>query len=548
MKKTVQVNLNGLVFTLDEDAYEQLSAYLKRIGLRYQNSQGKDEILSDIEARIAELLQEMIHGQKQVVGLVDVQSVMNILGDPEQFESDDDGQEAAWSIDEEQSSKRLFRDPDNRILSGVCSGIAYYFGIDPVWIRLAFGLAFIFFGTGFFLYILLWIIIPEARTTADRLHMKGKPININNIGNAIERELDGLGKRVSDAGQRFGKVSGKKVENGVDRLAAFLVEFFSRLFLVVGKLIGGILVFVGLFALVALVAGALGVADMVHFGATDWDVSMSIYEWGDLVFNSSDWLLIAVFAFVLLLGIPFISILYGGLILLFPKVKVPFLGASLTGLWFVGLILAIFTGFSTAKEFSKEETIVQRNLIPDSIHANDTLIITVASDPFNIPVRRAYSARNDFMMKVSDRRIIMGNIDFSINKSKDDQVWVEVSKTANAASYEVAEQRADSILYRYTVEANKIAFHPYFTYPQIQLLRSQEVRVLLTIPIGKTVFLAEEVKRIMEDIPNITNTYDPEMVGHYWRMEEDGLTCLDCMAEEEATQNTVQQAAVLSED
>lgn len=537
MKKTVQVNLNGLVFTLDEDAYEQLSAYLKRVGQRYHNSLGKEEILSDIEARIAELLQDLIHGQKQVISLADVQSVMETLGDPEQFESDDDTQEANWATSDDQNTKRLFRDPDNRILSGVCSGVSYYLGIDPVWIRLAFGLAFIFFGTGFFFYILLWIVIPEAKTTADKLHMKGKPININNIGSAIERELDGLGKRVSDAGDKFGNVSGKKIERGIDRLASFLVEFFTRLFQVIGKVLGVILIIIGLFALVALVAGAVGVADMIHFGATDWDVSMSIYEWGDLVFNSSDWLLMAVFAFVLLLGIPFISILYGGLLLLLPQVKVPFLGASLTGLWFIGLILAIFTGFNTAREFSKEETIVQRRQVLDSNQVADTLYITTAADPFNIPVRRAYSARNDFMMKVNNRRIIIGNLDFTVNKSKDENVWIETAKTAKAATYEVAEQRADSICYNYTIEGNKIAFDPFFSYPQIQLLRSQNVDLTLSIPVGKTIFLSEEVKRIMEDIPNITNTYDPEMVGHFWRMEEDGLSCLDCEIDSESLED-----------
>ena len=198
MKRTVQVNLSGQVFTIDEDAYEVLSAYLKRIASLYDRSAGKDEILSDIESRIAELLIERKGESKEVVTIEDVAAVTAIMGNPEQFEDDsmDDTEESyRTNYSSDSSKKRLYRDSDNGIIGGVCSGIAYYFGIDPVWIRLFFGLSFIFFGSGVIFYILLWIIIPEARSASEKLNMKGEPVNIGSIGKTIEKEIGSLERK-----------------------------------------------------------------------------------------------------------------------------------------------------------------------------------------------------------------------------------------------------------------------------------------------------------------------------------------------------------------
>ena len=537
MKKTVQVNLNGQVFTLDEDAYELLSGYLNRIGRLYDQSAGKDEILSDIEARIAELLSERITSEKQVIYIKDVQEVVAIMGNPEQFEEDATGDSNTGSYHQRSSDysqrRRLYRDPENPIIGGVCSGIAYYFGIDPIWIRLAFGIALVFFGTGVLFYILLWIVIPEAKSTADKLHMRGEPVNINNIGKTIEKEIDAFGERVSQAGDRFSKGSGRRLERGIDKFFHFIAELLRGFFTVLGKLIGGLFIIIGMFTIVAILAGTVGIADIIHFSSNDWNASMSVYEWGDIVFNSSEWLFTAVVGFILLIGIPFIALMYGGILLLFPSVKVPYLGASLTGLWFIGVILSILTAFSTASEFSKVETKMDRIPMESIGLSGDTLILEVGQDPFNISERRAYYSRNDFMMKIDDRNIVIGNVDLNVLRSNDQDVWIELKRSAQGSSYEMAQERADSIRYQFRVDSNRIAFDPYFSYPQIQLLRDQEVEATLRIPVGKTIYLSPSLKRIMEDIPNVTNTYDPDMVGHYWKMEVDGLTCLDCQQEED---------------
>ena len=183
MNKTVTVNIGGIVFHIDEIAYDKLRDYLETIRNYFRGSDGSEEIVQDIESRIAEMLQEKIQN-KQVVILNDVNDVINNMGRPEDFA---DGMEEEGFTDmpplssQGEIKKRLFRDPDDKVLGGVCSGVGSYLGIDPAWIRIAFLIAFFVFGSGFLLYVILWIIMPEAKTTAEKLQMKGENVNISNI-------------------------------------------------------------------------------------------------------------------------------------------------------------------------------------------------------------------------------------------------------------------------------------------------------------------------------------------------------------------------------
>ncbi len=123
---------------------------------------------------------------------------------------------------------------------------------------------------------------------------------------------------------------------------------------------------------------------------------------------------------------------------------------------------------------------------------------------------------------------MVGNVSFDIRASKNDQASVEMNRTAKAESYEQATMRADAIKYSFQVDSNEISFEPFFTYPEAQLLRGQDVELVLRLPVGKTVYLAKGMKRIIDDIDNVQNMYDPRMVDHYWQMTDEGLNCLDC--------------------
>lgn len=213
MNKVFHINLGGYPFTIDEDAYEHLDAYLDAIHGHFRLTDGYEEITADIEARLAELFRES-RGDRPIVNLHDVQSAIAVMGRPEDFgaepidDSETSGRERESTASSYRTGKRLFRDSEDQVLAGVCSGIAAYFGVqDPIWIRLLFVLVVVSGGIGIPLYIILWAIMPEAKTAGDRLAMRGEPINVSNISRIIQEEFVHLSTKVSELSEEF---SGKK--------------------------------------------------------------------------------------------------------------------------------------------------------------------------------------------------------------------------------------------------------------------------------------------------------------------------------------------------
>jgi len=200
VKKTQKINIGITDFYIDEDAYAILSDYLNSLRKRFGNSQEGKEIMEDIELRIAELMQEKISAMKQVINLYDITKIIETMGQSDDFfysnlyedenEATNNSQNNNYELPKEKTNyKKMYRDSDNRVLGGVCGGIGAYFGIDPVFIRIAFAIAILAYGTGTFLYILLWIVLPEAKTPSQKLEMHGKPVDIANIEKSVRDEF-----------------------------------------------------------------------------------------------------------------------------------------------------------------------------------------------------------------------------------------------------------------------------------------------------------------------------------------------------------------------
>ncbi|GJM36119.1 MAG: hypothetical protein DHS20C18_51200 [Saprospiraceae bacterium] len=212
MNKVLSINLGGYPFTIDEDAFEHLDKYLKAIHKHFRHTEGYEEITEDIEARLAELFQSSM-GNRPIVSFKDVEQAIATMGRPEEFgEGPLEDETVAGSRGEGsyKTGKRLFRNPDDEVVAGVCSGVAAYFGIqDPVWIRILFVIITISGGFGIPMYIVLWAILPQAETAGDRLAMRGEPINVSNIGKIIQEEVEHITEKVTELGEELG--SKKKV-------------------------------------------------------------------------------------------------------------------------------------------------------------------------------------------------------------------------------------------------------------------------------------------------------------------------------------------------
>ncbi len=204
MNKTVTVNIGGIVFHIEENAYDMLGSYLQAIRNHFTISDGRDEIIQDIESRIAEIFQQNLGTARQVVTADDVNQAIGIMGRPEDFGATEEASANNASASSEQNNqsdhffrRRLYRDTDDKVIAGVCSGIGHRLGIDAVWMRLLFIISVFFAGSGIGVYIILAIVMPKAITPTQKLEMRGDPVNISSIRR--ETESPGSTKQPSAA-------------------------------------------------------------------------------------------------------------------------------------------------------------------------------------------------------------------------------------------------------------------------------------------------------------------------------------------------------------
>jgi len=348
MKKTLSVNLGGSVYNIDEDAYSQLMDYLQDVKRHLGNDASSDEVLNDIEKRISELFSDWMQGRREVVTSVDVQKVIDILGRPEQFdnpESEGTGQSASagktGGSEKSQKSeysngqrRRLYRDTENAILGGVCSGIAAYLNVSVVLIRIIIFLLTWFGGSGVLIYILCWIIIPEARTAAQKLEMQGEDVTIDNIEKKVREEYG----KVKD---RFGNyVETNDLKDKSRSFGQRLGEFIVICFKVFFGFIAGIIGISGFFVLLALLIALVALWSGGPFIMQDWfnfPFPIESYMTGNVSMLT--------IGLILTIGIPFIAIfnlLFGRLLNL--KSSPKWLGWVGLLLWIVGVCLTIFSG------------------------------------------------------------------------------------------------------------------------------------------------------------------------------------------------------------
>lgn len=257
MKKTLTVNLGGTVYHIDEDAYILLDNYLNNLRYHFRKEEGADEIVRDMEARIAELFDEALRGGLQVITIKEVEEVIARMGKPEEL---NDGEEENASASGEKAcgsestgtSRRLFRNPDDRVLGGVVSGLAAYFGWDVTWTRIVFILAGFLVHGLILAYLLAWIIIPLAQTATEKLQMRGEPINVENIGRTV---TDGFEKVNDYVHSEKPRSALHKLGNGVVAVFGFLL----KLCLVLLLICCAPFLLVGLVVLSALLMAATGV-------------------------------------------------------------------------------------------------------------------------------------------------------------------------------------------------------------------------------------------------------------------------------------------------
>ncbi len=569
MDKVFQIHLAGLLFTIEEKAYQQLKNYLDNLHRHFQNNH---EVVMDIESRMAELFQQKLGSNRNTLFEPDILEVCQTLGNIDQMDEEGhihsnvnatndthqrlhklrrnphdeslggvcSGIASFFDIDpvivrvlfvlllviygsgilmylilwavvpkanaeeaeimrlqRQNRNRRLFRDPDNRVIGGVSAGLANYFGLDRVWIRLIFVASIFLFGTGFWLYIVLWIIVPKASSASDKLMMKGEPVDIKNI----EKEI------LKNQGA-----------NKVNSIAAHGANVFGILVKGVLKLVGGFVALL-LFVLVVAISIAM-VAIFFNLGNTK-----ELNELIGITVKDASIIWSVKTGVLLTILIPCVALLMLVIKGLF-KIKLAnkTWGMTLGGLFLVGILLLAYSGISFAN--SVKESNLKSNV--HRIVTADTLFI----EGIEMPIVDEENTENVTEFAFYDKGIVIDKDkiyfdinNFKIKPGKSDSIYLKVIFTSNGRNEKDALKHIEAIIYDFKISDNKITIPAYFAIDKTKQFSWQEVDVILTAPQGTVVVFDDAAKEIVYD-GNMN-----EADGISYKVTSNGLKCLDCISE-----------------
>ena len=475
MNKTVNINLGGMFFHIDEDAYRKLTRYFDAIKRSLSNSSGHDEIIRDIEMRVSELLNEKQKTDKHVIGLKDVDEVIAVMGQPEDYIIEDDGTTGPTNNKTySTTTKKLYRDREKGMIGGVASGLGYYLGIDALWIRLALILLVWGFGTGIIAYIILWIVVPEAVTTSEKLEMTGEPVNISNIEKKVRAEYENVSEKIKNAD--YDKY-GNQIKTGASKIGNSFGDFILTIFKIFAKFLGVILIITGITILFFLLVGifTLGSGVFIDF---PWQ---GFVEAG----NFTDY---PIWAFGLLMffavGIPFFFLTLLGFKLLAPNMKS--IGSiakyTLLAIWLIAVSLAISIGIKQATAFAVDGRVVQKETF--NLNPTDTLYIKFKHNDYfakNVDDRNGFLVTQD---STGTDIIYSNDVRITIERTDEKTPYIQIEKEAKGKSLAEAKRRAEQIKYSYKIEGNQLILDNYLLTNLKNKYRDQEIEITLFLPKG----------------------------------------------------------------
>jgi phage shock protein PspC (stress-responsive transcriptional regulator) len=480
------------VFHIDEDAYEKLGRYLSNVKSHFNAEAGSDEILADIEGRIAEMFQEKITASKKVINIEDVKEVIAQLGEPEQMAEPEEEPKSKGSKYEEKAQKRLYRDPDDKYIAGVSGGLGAFFNIDPVWIRVAFVVFTFVYGFGPILYIILWIVVPKAKTTAEKLEMRGEKVNISNIEKSIKEELNELKDNIKEFSEETKQHFKKKEKSKVARERS--AQAAAGLIQVLAKAAGIILILISFSFILALVSAIYVIP--IGFIFTQGVINFSLPEFLGIFITSMHWVYASLIAIILLVGIPVFWMMLAGIQLLFDlKTTSRFLGVFTLILWLAAIATLVLGIASGARNFTSHAEGSSTYVLKENAWPN----IYIQTNENKLPdYRKIYTSldfgNNEFYWFKSENKIF-AKPRLYIKQSADDQTVLTVIKESRGFSPSKAGTNYANINYSFSQRDSLLILDPAYYFDKGDGWRNQKVRLELSVPREKTIVLQQNLKR-----------------------------------------------------
>ena len=522
MKKTISINIAGLVFNIEEDGYLILKKYLDEIKAIFSSEEGVKEMLEDIESRIAELFHEKLSDSKQVITENDVAEVMGIMGQPTDYKVDGEEEEStnqkfqAEEAYSEKASKRLYRDEENATIGGVCAGLGHYFAIDPVIIRILFVLMVILGGSGILVYIILWAVIPEAKTTAQKLQMRGQPVNLDNI----KEYVSGFTKEAKTGASK----AADSIKKSVDKSGSVI----STILKVIGKFIGAGFMIGGIIAIVIVSILFFGDSDLISFTTDSIGNNLDtlfevLYPSGSTIMNF--------WSLFLIIILPLLAITSLGLKLLFNyrgKMKAPSLGGLIV--WIVAICLFSYSsaglGMQFKSDYELEESIENVNL--DSTSVLHLSVDYKGSDIYNIDDDELWEEHDYFF--IDEENIEIGFPGFKILRdSTIEDYKVTLLKRSNGRTTKQALDNAKDIKFEPVFRGDSLIVPSVYSFSKSRKIRGQHVTLEIRVPLGKSITLPESYKEMIYEI-KATHSVDSDYFESQtkWVSSKEGMMCTNC--------------------
>ena len=525
MKKTVNINLAGTFFHIDEDAFGKLSRYLDAIKKSLTDPNGSDEIMRDIEARIAELFSEKIETKAQVISLKELDEVIAVMGQPEDYQVDeemfDDTPPSQKAHTRKTSSRQqLFRDIDNKFISGVSSGLGHYLGVDAIWIRLLWIILTILSqGVFIIVYIVFWILVPAAVTTSDKLKMTGEPVNISNIERKFKEGYDTVADKVKNAD--YDKY-GQKVKKGTSGFFDTVGKIILTLFTIFVKFLGLLLILISLSALVGLIISLFTLGTVGFWGTGEVMEYITMFDTtGTPIWITS---LLTLFA----VGIPFFVLFILGMKMLINNLKSIGTKAKITLLvvWFISLVILGVLGIRQATQRAYDGEEITETVLP--VTRGETLKIKMRADSqYEYDVNRQgglelkYNENEERVIYSNDIRLIVRSTDDSVGK-------MVIERKAEGKSFLDAKKHAKAIQYNYSIENNTLLLDGFLITDVENKFQDQEVEVTLYLPEGSILIADKNTYSFHRNDSRYRDILDNGDEGKQLLILKEGVDCLDC--------------------
>jgi phage shock protein PspC (stress-responsive transcriptional regulator) len=518
MKKAIKINLSGIIFHIDEDAYEKLKTYLDTISRHFSNKQESKEIIDDIEARIAELFQERITDETQVITFLIVNEVIDIMGNPEDIA--DSGEEAGHQgtfHDVYNKSRRLYRDPENSVIGGVCGGLSAYFSVDPVIFRLLFIIFFFAGGASVLVYAILWIVLPRAETAAQKLEMRGEKVNVSNIEKKIREEYDNVKDNVKDG---YTKARSSDTYRKSERAASDFFDVLGKILLVFVKVI---LIIIGTSFVIGGIGLLIGIIALPFVGIHVFPFETYSFSLGDVLMPFTDPVSVTllVISITMLLLIPVAAMLYGLVKLIFNiKTRNRGLAVGALTLWIVSLLCIIgIVAFESSHYSDSGRDSISQELLTES----DTLYIGINSSQEEYLDDENILDIDERWFLLEDADAFYGRIILDIERTEGEEFILDIEKESKGRSWENASENAANIDYHFRSSGNKLVLDPFFSVDLEHKWRFPRVEAIVRVPEGKVVVLDRQTRDILEGVRNVDHLSDWNMAGKSWEMTEEGL-------------------------